>query len=214
MLEPVKIAFGQYMGRYFESIVPTTKPLKAFIERPLHEAIAFAPARMVDAAQEMLALWQKANFSGQPTKGYGKMPAIMCAIAKDYTSTARDFARQLPDMHTVDIGGENQETIAKLRVIAADIRAQVAFFAMDTPTAQALAGQFALFIDHVQNRRFFAHYDFGNVKHMHWPVQIETPEVFASNIAVEAKNLTILTADLTLRAHIPLFEHQKQSKAP
>lgn len=203
MLESVKIAFGQYMGRYFHSIAPTTKPLKAFIERPLHEAIAFAPARMVDAAQEMLALWQKADFSGQPTKGYGKMPAIMCAIAKDYTATGRDYTRQIADAQPVFIG--KSEKAVWLRTIAADIRAQIAIFAMDEPSAHALAAQFALFVDATDNRRFFADYDFGDASNMRWPVQIETPEVFASSIATDAKNLSILTVDLTLKATVPLF---------
>ena len=66
MLQPVKIALGQFMGRYFSTIVPSTKPLEGFVTRPLAKAIAWAPARMIDAAEEMLSLWLRSDLENAP----------------------------------------------------------------------------------------------------------------------------------------------------
>ena len=92
-----------------------------------------------------------------------------------------------------------------VRVIAGDIRTQIAICAHDEPTARSIASQFLLYIDNIENRRFFAHYQFAN-EDLTWPVQIESPEVPAMSIQTDAKNLTILAVDVTLRASIPLFD--------
>jgi len=67
MLQPVKIAFGEYLGRYFASLAATTQPLKSYVTRPLLKAISWAPARMVDAADDMLALCMRTDLDDAPT---------------------------------------------------------------------------------------------------------------------------------------------------
>ena len=192
------------MGRYFASLVPTTKPLQAYVARPLAKAIAWAPARMVDAAEDMLSLWMRSDMDGAPTTP-SEMPVIIVAMAKDYTPTGRDYTRQVADRQMVMIPGDTKERLFGLRAAAGDIRAQVVIFAMDVPTAHSLAAQFALFLDATENRRFKATYRFAGMD-LQWPVQIESPESFASSIATDAKNLTVLALDVTLRAEIPLFD--------
>ncbi|NCC41620.1 MAG: hypothetical protein EOM21_19815, partial [Gammaproteobacteria bacterium] len=76
MYQPVKSAFGQSLGRFFASVVPTTPYLDEYVKRPLSRAILWAPARMVDLAEEMLAAWQRDESRGTPTSPY-TMPIIL-----------------------------------------------------------------------------------------------------------------------------------------
>ena len=40
MLQPVKAAFGEYMGGFYGSIVPTTKALERYVMRDLAKSIS------------------------------------------------------------------------------------------------------------------------------------------------------------------------------
>jgi len=207
MLEPVKEAFGQFMGRFYASLVPTTKPMQEYVTRGVSKSIAWAPGRMVDAVEDMLSLWMRSDIHDAPTRP-PDMPAVLVAMSKDYTPTGRDYTRQVAEREMVIIPADPKERLFGLRAVAGDIRVQVAIISTDEPTAHSLAAQFVLFLDASPNRRFGARYTFAS-QPMTWPVQIETPEVPAMNIATEAKNLTVLALDLTLRAEIPLFDAPK-----
>lgn len=207
MFEPVKAGFGDFMGQFYASIVPTTKPMKAYVERGLAKSIAWAPARMVDAAEEMLGSWQRNDTSPNPTKP-ADLPVILVGMSKDYVPAGRDYTRQVADREMVMIPGDAKERLFGLRTIAGDIRAQVAIFSSDEPTAKSLASQFLLFIDGSSRRRFTARHQFAGLS-LDWPVQIESPDSPASAVATDAKNLTILVIDITLKASIPLLDHPK-----
>jgi hypothetical protein len=159
---------------------------------------------MVDAAEDMLGLLMRSEIHDQPTRP-PELPAILVAIAKDYTPTGRDYTRQVADRQMVVIPTDPKERMFGLRAVAGDVRAQIAIFATDEPSARSLASQFLLFVDATPNRRFAARYCFAG-QDMDWPVQVETPEVPATSIQNDARNLTILALDLILRAQIPLFD--------
>ena len=203
MLEPVKAAFGQFMGRFYTEIVPTTQPLQGYVVRGLAKSIVWAPSRMVDLAEEMLATWQRNDTDGATTKP-ANMPVVIVAMARDYTPAGRDYTRQIADAEMVMITGDAKERVFSLRTIAGDIRAQVAIFSQDEPTAKSLAAQFLLFLDATPNRRFTARYTFAG-QGVDWPVQVESPDSPAMSIQTESKNLTILAIDLTLKATLPMF---------
>lgn len=210
MLQPVKIAFGGFLGRFFGSIVPTTKPMEGFVTRPLSKAIAWAPSRMIDAAEDMLALWMRTDMEGAPTTP-PELPAIIVAMAKDYTPTGREYTRQVADRQMVMIPGDSKERLFGLRAVAGDVRVQLVIFATDEPSARSLAAQFLLYLDSTEARRFDASYRFAGVD-MAWPVQIESPDTLAMSIATGSKNLTVLAIDVTLRAEIPLFDAPKEGQ--
>jgi hypothetical protein len=210
MFEPVKIGFGEYMTAFYNSLVPTTKPMQEYVTRGVGKSIAWAPARMIDAAEEMLASWQRNDTDSTDTQP-AKLPAIIVAVAKDYTPTGRDYTRQVAESQLVIIPEDTKERAFGLRAIAADIRAQVVIMAADEPTAKSLAAQFCLFLDAMLNRSFTARYTFAGMD-MDWPVQIESPDAPAINVQAESKNVTILAIDLTLKAEIPLFDAPKEGE--
>ena len=111
----------------------------------------------------------------------------------------------LADRELVTIPTDPKERVFGLRTVSGDIRAQIAIFAHDEPTAKSLASQFLLFLDATQNRRFTATYEFAG-QTMDWPVQLETPDAPAMSIPSESTNLTILAIDITLKATVPLFD--------
>lgn len=204
MLQPIKVAFGQYMSRFYASLLPTTKQLNEYKARGLDKSIVWAPSRMVDVVEDMLAAWQKNDTYGADTQP-AKMPVIVVAVDENYAPSGRDYTRQISEMPYFTLPGVEKERAFKIRVIAADIRAQVVIMAHEEPTAKSIASQFCLFLDSIENRRFQSLWSFAGESGMEWPVQIESPEVPAMSIKTDAKNLTILACDVTLKASIPLF---------
>lgn len=207
MLQPVKTAFGQYMTGFYESIVPTTKSLQEYVARGLAKSMVWAPERMVDAAEDMLAAWYKNDTDDAATQP-PKLPVVIVAMAKDYIPTGRDYTRQVSELVDITLPDDVKERYFKVRTIDGDVRAQIAIFAQDEPTAKSIASQFLLYIDEMPHRRFDARYTFAG-QNLDWPVQIESTDAPAMNIQTDAKNLTILAVDITLKAHIPLFEAPK-----
>lgn len=203
MFEPVKAAFGNYMGGFYSSLVPTTKGMQEYVARGLAKSIVWAPARMVDAIEEMLSTWQRNDTDGTPTQP-PEMPIIFVAMAKDLMPTGRDYTRQASEQVMVILPEDVEERAFNVKAISGDIRTQIAICAHDEPTARSLASQFLLYIDNMENRRFSAHYIFAS-QDLTWPVQIESPEVPAMSIQLDVKNLTVLALDVTLKASVPLF---------
>lgn len=195
------------MGLFYASVVPTTKSLTAFVTRGLAKSIVWAPSRMVDSAEDMLASWQR-NDTDTTTTTPANMPVIIVAMARDYTPTSREFTRQVADSQMVIIPSDVKERVFGVRTMAGDVRAQIAIFAQDEPSARSLAAQFLLFLDATPNRRFTAKYPFAG-QSMDWPVQVEAPDSPAMSIQTEAHNLTVLAIDITLKAEIPLFDAPK-----
>lgn len=204
MFEPIKEAYGKFMGRFYQSIVPTTKPMHEYIARGLDKSIAWAPTRMVDSVEDMLASWQRNDTDGGPTKP-ARMPVIFVAMARDLSVPAHDFTTQIADPIDIIIPGDPKERCFKMRTISGDMRTQLAFCAQDEPTAKSLAAQFGLWLDASANRRFNSDHAFAGVT-TQWPVQIEDPSMVAMDIKTDAKNLSLLAVDVTLRVTVPLFQ--------
>jgi hypothetical protein len=209
MLQPIKNGFGAYMGRYYGSLTPTTKALHEFVDRGLKRSIVWAPARMVDAVEDMLNSWRRnENRDGVPSST-AMLPVMFVAMAKDYVPSGREFGRQASEQVSVTLPGDPEERHFKVRVIHGDIRTQIAIAAADEPTAKSLAAQFGLFVDNMENRRFLVPYEFEGIPAGDWPVLLESSEIVVSSVATEQKNITLLAVDITLKASIPLFQAPK-----
>lgn len=207
MYEPVKAAFGQSLGGFFNLISPTTKALGAYVLRPLPQAILWAPGRLVDMAEDMLASWQRDDSRGKPTPAY-TLPVLLVAVAKDKAASGPEFNRNLGAEEYVVLPGDTKDRLFLLRTYTAALRAQVVVAAHDEPTASSLASQLLLWYEAMPNRRLPAMHRFAGID-IAWPVQVELPEQPASSVATEAKNLTLLTVDLTLHATVPLYRAPK-----
>lgn len=211
MYEPIKVAFGKFLGRYFADLVPTTLAMREYCSRQYKEAVMMAPARMVDAAEEMMLKYFRVEDEKLVPTHPHKLPVIIAAIAKDTTPTGRDYTRQIADKQWFQFPGDPKQRIFAVRTSAVDLRAQIAVFAYDEPTARSMIGQLLLFLDETESRRFYSTYSFAGFDSQ-WAVQIESPDSPAMSIATDAKNLTILTVDLTLKCDVPLFYAPKEGE--
>ena len=204
MLMPVKEAFGLWMGEFYRSIHPNVPDLHEFVARGQERAMAFAPGRMVDAAEEMLASWQRNDTDQSPTRP-AKLPVILVAMANDYQATGRDWARQITDPEFVIIDGDPKERVFGVTTAAKDVRAQIAVIAHDQDTAQSLVGQFAKFIDGTEQRRFRARYNAFSGLDMWFPVVVADPGVYGAEVKHEARKPVILVCDITLHVTEPFI---------
>ena len=195
------------MGAFYASMVPTTKPMNEFLIRGFSKSVQWAASSSIDSAKDMLASWQRNDTDTEATKP-SKLPVIICAMARDYTPTGRDFTRQIADPMPVIIPGDTKERLFGLRTIAGDIRVQIVIFAADEPTSKSIAAQFCLFLDAIPNRRFHSDWTFAGVT-TKWPVQVESIDspVISSDSGVS--NVVIMAVDLTLKAEIPLYDAPK-----
>lgn len=210
MFEPVKAGFGQFMGRFFSQIIPTTQPLKEYVARDFDKAVVWCPSRMIDTVTEQLAMWQRNDTDGAPTAPY-KLPVIIVAVANDYMPTGRDYRRQLSESVMVTLPGDTKERLFGMRTIAADISVQVAIFATDEPTAKSIASQFISYLDTMGNHTFMSMFPFAGFD-LEWPTQIESPEAPASAVDSESKNVRINAVRLNLKTIVPLFNHPKDNE--
>jgi hypothetical protein len=205
--EQSKAAIGQSLGAFFNNIAPTTKALTDYVKRPLPQAILWAPGRMVDLAEDMLASWQRDDSRGDPTKPY-TMPIMLVAMAKDKDPSGPEFNRGVTVPDYVVLPDDPKDRLFKLRTYSAALRVQVAIAAHDEPSATSLASQLLLWYEAMPNRKLAATYRFAGMD-ICWPAQMVLPEMPASNVATETKNLTLLTVDLTVHATVPFYQAPK-----
>ncbi len=206
---PIKAAFGRYLHAFHSQLVGDTRTLAEFAVRDFAKAAVWAPDRMADQVEEMLKAWRK-NDTSQADRGTPYLPVMIVALAKDYVPWQPDVGRTAPDELDVMIPADAKGRAFRMRVAGAEIRAQVVFCASDSDTARSMALQFNLWTQAVPNRRFFAQYPLAGISE-DWPVMLEMPDVQAINTQTEATNITILAADLTLRATIPMLRYPAHS---
>ncbi|SEN72056.1 hypothetical protein [Nitrosomonas marina] len=206
MIEPVKKAFGIYLEGFYDNIVPTTKSLQEYVSRGHATSIGWAKDRLVDDAEAIIESYYKNDTQNGPTQP-PQLPVIIAAMDKNYTPSGRDYTRQVTadDNLWVILPDDIKKRAFDVKVMAGDIRAQLAIFSHTSDTARSIAAQFLMYADSPLRRRFNASYKFAGHVMDGWPVQIETPNMPASNINTDSKNMTILAIDITLHASIPLF---------
>lgn len=208
---PIKAAFGRYLQRFHADIVSDTQFVAEYAARDFSKAAVWAPGRMIDQVEEMLAAWRK-NDTSQADKPTAYLPIMMVAMSKDYVPVTPDFSRQRADPVDVMIPGDTKNRVFSLRVAVSEVRAQVVIAGPEEGTCRSLAMQLQLFCAAMENRRFYSTYKLAGFDEP-WPVTLETPDIAAIAAPNDVKNLTILAVDFTLRATIPLLKHPKSTDA-
>ncbi|AMK75626.1 hypothetical protein [Methylomonas denitrificans] len=207
MLEPVKVGIGEYLSGFYASLVSTTKPMDEYIQRGVARSIAWAPSRMVDSAEEMLAAWQRNDTDSAPTRP-PKLPVILVGMDQSYTPTAREYGAQIANSEKVIMPNDPKQRLFGLRTVFGDIRVQMVVAAADEPTARSIAAQLMLYMEAVPNRRVGYTTSFAGVS-QYWVAMIESTDVPAAAIHTGVKNIVMLAVDITLKAQIPIYDAPK-----
>lgn len=201
---PLKTAFANYLKRWYDGLYGATKSGQEFIDRGFSHSCQWVPGRLVDSADQMLAAYQKND--NAPQGKNTKFPVVLVGMAKDYAPMSPDWGGRSPGRKLVRIvdGG----SAYGYRQAGHEVRAQVVIMAADVDTAKSLAAQFCLFVGEFENRSFKAVYEFGGHP-IPMPTNLETPDVVFMAVGTDQKNITILAADLMLKANIPYFDAPK-----
>lgn len=208
----IDAAFGEYMGRWFSDLIPTTMQMREYCRRPIDKAIKFAPSRMIDAAEDMFSKYLREKKGDSSATKPHDLPIVILATARDITPTGRDYTRQIADGDWYQFPNDERKRLFRVRTIATDVRAQIVMIAEQAETVKSMIAQLILWLDRTENRRFSAVYSFGDCS-SEWPIQIDSPEAFASQtVMTDTDNLVCLGVDLTLKCMIPLFEAPKDEE--
>lgn len=208
LLTPVKHAIGLWLSAWHAQVYPDTPAFVEWAGRATHEAMAFAPARMVDAVEDMLSSWARNDNSGAPgTSAY--RPVVFVAVASDYTEPPGEAGRPLTDRLPFSFAADTLGRSFRIRTLSADLRAQVVVVAHEATTASSMMAQLCLWA--VERQRFKSNYPFAGFT-TEWPVIV----LQADRLAIPTplgEQVCVLSLDLTLRATMPMFYGPRDSDA-
>jgi len=205
---PTRAGFVRWLERFYnEDLYANTPSLVEYAARGFPKCAVWAPGRMVDQVEDMLAAWRKNDTSGQD-KPTPYLPIMVAAMAKDFSPAPADFSRKVTDYVNVRIPGDPKQRVFKMRSVVAEVRTQLAIFAADEPTARSLATQLDAYAGGTVNRRFGPANKLGGLDER-LPGVFEEPDVHAIPSPTEVSNLTVLTIDFTLRATVPMLRAPK-----
>ena len=214
MFQPVKAAFGHYLGKFYEAIVPTTQDIPEYINRGLAKSIVYSPSWQFANPDAMLSAWMR-NDTDQATTKPHKLPVIFLCMSQEYIPSGRDFSRQISDSIPVIMPNDPKDRLFGLRTVVADIRTQLVFVASNQDTAWSLIAQFHNFMERsrdLENKyKIEALYSFAGITES-FPVEFDSTDVIPSRHDPEAKNLVVLTLDFNLRATVPLYDAPKDGQ--
>lgn len=210
LLTPVKAAFGAWLTDFrVNEFQPDTQATAEWAQRTAGPSIGWAPARMVDSAEEMLSTWRRNTNDGKvPSSGF--LPVVLVAVATDYTETPGEDGRPITDKIPFAFPDDPLQQSFALRLMRVDLRAQVVVVSTDAMSTQSIMGQLLL---HIAARgRFDASYGFAGFTAA-YPTRIVPSDRLAIPTPL-GEQLSILAVDLNLRASIPLFYGQGTEQAP
>lgn len=204
-LFPPKLAFAEYMARWYQTVYGDTRATEEFAQRGAGKAIKLVSGRMIDDVQAMLESYQRDQ---QDEHGKNsKLPIVFVALARDYTTTGGDWGGRQVSRRMVRLEDTASASVYGLRLAMHDVRAQVVVMAADEGSARSLAAQLGLFVGDIANRRFIARHEFGQYT-IPAPIVIENPDLMFGS-AGTSKTMTILLADLTLKVSTPYLDAPK-----
>lgn len=201
--DPIKDGFGRYLRGFHAQLIGDTPGMREFAGRDFSKAAVWAPGRMADSVEEMLEAWRK-NDTSRATQPKVYLPVMIAAMAKEFVPSPGDFISNRGDWQDVMIPSDPKNRVFRMRTVTRDIRTVVMIAAADEPTAVSIALQLQGYSSEMFNRRFASHFSLAGFDEK-WPVMLETPDIFTVPAPTEQKNLTMMTAEFTLRATIPML---------
>lgn len=204
MSEPLSVveyfqqSWAKYLSDFRSWMSPNTKAMLHWKTRPLKEAIAACPSRMVDSALDMWAQWRKHQDNPSAV-----IPVMLTAFEAVPTMPSVTDIRAVPEWTKVILENDPLERVVQMRTVSMTIRAQIVFFA---PTPHDIAWFVTQFVNYA--RREEKHYLQLNVLlgdgiYEEWPLTILNNQVDASTVPLNEKNLLACRIDVYLNGLIP-----------
>lgn len=215
-LDPMCIAVGQYLCRFMFSLKPLTVSLKEFKKRINEEdvgrSVIYAPARLIDKVEESLDLYLANDPGMGQASRSAKFPVVLYGFSKDLMPTGRDYTLDIVEPVPIILPDDPKQRVFHLSQVTNDVEYQIIFFANDVQTCMAMATQFNMFVQRIENHRMNSVYHFAG-QALEFPIQLDNFKIGFSNVTPEGiKNLTVYrTEGLILKVTIPIFDYPLNS---
>ena len=201
---PLKAAISRYMHDFYNRLYPDTPAMQEFTGRGIERSVMWVPGRMIDAAEDMLAAYQRNDNSNTPNAG-ARLPVILCAMSKDFIPTSGSDGGRQVSRQLVSFTDEPDASVYGYRQAMGDVRVQVVICAPEEATAKSLAAQFSMWVADYANRYLTTQHKFGQYT-IELSNILETPDILFQNVATDRKNMTMLAADITIKSLMPYFD--------
>lgn len=205
-----KRAFGAYLKRFYDVMLPTHAAIMDMKTRGAEKSLIFVPDRMIDAADEMLSFYREN--STKVNEARARLPVVLVSMSKDANPSMADYSSQAASPSYVQFPSDERNRAFKLQVMVMERRAQLAFFGAEETSIRSLATQFVMWAARPENRRFTSSYALINGVVEQFPISIESSELMASSVVTGQKNITLLTIDMTLRESTPFLTTPESEK--
>jgi len=199
--EAFQKSWGNVLKDFREWLLPDTADLIHWKTRPLKEAIAACPSRMVDDAEVMLSEWRK-NQNSNDTGMTSFLPVMLTAFDSVPSPPDASSIRGVPDWMPVILPQDPQKRMVRMRTIPIAVRAQIAIFTDNPHSALMFASQFCAYLTSETKRVMTLTVNVGDGITDDCEFVVLDNSLYPSKVSSEAKNLTIFTVDVTLNGVI------------
>ena len=200
--EAFQKSWGNVLKDFREWLLPDTADLAHWKTRPLKEAIAACPSRMVDDAEIMLSEWRK-NQNSNDAGMTSFLPVVLTAFDSVPSSPDVSSIRGVADWIPVILPQDPQKRMVRMRTIPIAVRAQIAVFTDNPHSALMFASQFCAYLTSETKRLVELTVSVGDGITDSCELVVLDNSLYPSKVSTEAKNLTIFTVDVTLNGVIP-----------
>lgn len=199
--DQIRAAWAQYMNRWFNELYANTKAVEAYRKKPFAQAVMWAPSRMIDEAEKMLAAYRK-NLNG-PAGSNAMFPIILMAVDNDYMGTGADFggdhiARRLLQIEEGGSWYGYQHSMM-------DQRLQIVVIGSEGASVKSLCAQLSAFVKRSSNRYLKASFQFGEYA-VPAPITLETNRIDWMDVKTDLNNIKILAANIILKCTMPQLD--------
>lgn len=203
----LKYGLAVYLKRWYDGLIADTPAIAEYSQRGAARSIFLAPDRMVDGVEDMIAAYRKNNNEGAPGAN-SLFPVVMVAVGGDIMPTGGDWGAKQTHRELVFLVDGPGASAYGYRQAMLDVRAQIVICAADVNSARSLATQMLIHVGQPKNRSFrYTHRWHGYDLDM--PVVVENTDLLFQRMPSDHPNVTILAADLTLKATIPYIDAPK-----
>jgi hypothetical protein len=200
--ESFQKAWGGVLKDFRAWMTPDTKAILDWKSRPLAQAIAVCPGRMIDDAMAMWEQWRKQQNLPMPG-GSALLPVMLTAFDAVPSVPPVTQIRAIPNWTKVVIPEDPQQRVVQMRTTAMAIRAQIVVFASTPHDIAWFAAQLVSFISDEDRRYLSLNIHLGDGIYQNWPLTILDTSVYANSVPLMEKNLLGCRVDLVLNGLIP-----------
>lgn len=204
MSEPLSVveyfqqSWAKYLSDFRSWMSPNTKAMLHWKTRPLKEAIAACPSRMVDSALDMWAQWRKHQDNPSAV-----IPIMLTAFEAVPTMPSVTDIRAVPEWTKVILPTDPQQRLVQMRTVSMKMRAQLVFFASTPHDIAWFVTQFVNYARREEKRYLQLNVQLGDGIYQEWPLTILNNQVDASTVPLNEKNLLACRIDVYLNGLIP-----------